>query len=180
MPDVPRHLPFVFKIEIGSNNEFFIWSITIEVCNEWGGQDVWVNKDCQPICGQTGWAQTRLVSGPNSVVTIATAFVWHLFLVLWGKMIQLSYALIEEFILKCFPWFPEIKAHQSEMLQIRNSLSNHLNCWTCNLDMCFLGRGSHITRGMYFPVSQVGAHMSVGICVSKVGNTYQERYVFPR
>ena len=84
-------------------------------------------------------------------------------------MIQLSNALIEGFILKCFLRFPEISPHQSEMLQIRNRLSKHLNCWTCNLDMCFLGRGSHITRGMYFPVSQVGTHISVGICVSKVG-----------
>ena len=84
-------------------------------------------------------------------------------------MIQLSYTLIEGFIIKCFLSFPEISPYQSEMLQIRNSLSKHLNCWTCNLDMCFLGRGSHITRSMYFPVSQVDAHMSVGICVSKVG-----------
>ena len=36
-------------------------------------------------------------------------------------------------------------------------------------DIYFPGRGTHITRDMCFPV---GEHISLGICVSQVGNTY--------
>ena len=36
-------------------------------------------------------------------------------------------------------------------------------------DMCFLGRGTPITRDMCF---WVGEDISLGICVSSVGNTY--------
>ena len=57
--------------------------------------------------------------------------------------------------------------------------------------MCFLGRGKHITRGMYFSVGEhispqihvcvswVGKHISLGICVSWVGE-HITRDVFPR
>ena len=72
-------------------------------------------------------------------------------------------------------------------------------------DMCFPGRATHITRDMGFPgggkhiikdimcfpgkniyislairVSQVGEHKPPGICVSQVGNTNHQGYVFPR
>ena len=54
-------------------------------------------------------------------------------------------------------------------------------------DMCFPGRGTHITRDMRFPgrgrhISRDmcflgGKHISLVICVSGVGNTYQcDRY----
>ena len=36
-------------------------------------------------------------------------------------------------------------------------------------DICFPGRKTHITRDMCF---RVGEHISLGICVSQVGNTY--------
>ena len=49
-------------------------------------------------------------------------------------------------------------------------------------DMCFPGGGTHFTRDTCFPgggmhistdmYSYAGEHISLGICVSKVGNTY--------
>ena len=54
-------------------------------------------------------------------------------------------------------------------------------------DMFFLGGGTPITRDIGFPcrgthhlacVSHVGQHISLGICVSLVGNTYHKGYVF--
>ena len=36
-------------------------------------------------------------------------------------------------------------------------------------DMCFPGGGKHVTRSMCFPSEE---HISLGICVSLVGNTY--------
>ena len=56
-------------------------------------------------------------------------------------------------------------------------------------DMCLPGRGTHITRDMCFPgicvfqvgeyiricFSQVGEHISLGICVSQVGKVFQKK-----
>ena len=57
-------------------------------------------------------------------------------------------------------------------------------------ETCFPGGGTHITRETCFPGGGIhitrdtcfsgGEHISPGICVSQVGNTYHEGYLFPK
>ena len=42
-------IPFLFEIEVGHYDKFVFSSITIEVCDEWSGQNVRVYKDTDAI-----------------------------------------------------------------------------------------------------------------------------------